>query len=76
MVFGREKLLSTDAEDQIGEEKNNDEGYSGKQNDQPKVRVFGIANVGEGEWVLHATLDAISPAGGELRTGDSVRQHA
>ena len=64
MVFGREKLLSSDAEDQIGDEKDNNESYSGEQNDQPKVRVFGVANVSEVERVLHAMLDAVSPAGG------------
>ena len=76
MVFGREKPLSSNAEDQIGDEEDNDESYSGEQNDQPKIGVLGVANVSEGEWLLHARLDAVSPAGGELRTGDSVRQHA
>ena len=75
MVLGREKLLSSDAEDEIGEEKDNDKGYSGEENHQPKVWVFRVANVGEGERVLHATLDAVLPAGGKLRPGDSVRQH-
>ena len=76
IVFGREKLLSSEAEDEIGEKKSDDENYSGEENDQPKVRVFGVVKMSEGEEVFHGRLDAISPTGGRLRSGDSFRRSA
>lgn len=64
IVPWREKSLSSYAKDQIGKEEDNDKGYSGKENDQPEVRVFGVVKVSEIEVVFHGRLDAISSTGG------------
>ncbi len=64
IVPWREKALSSYAKYQIGKEEDNDKGYSGEENDQPEVRVFGVVKVSEIEVVFHGKLDAISSTGG------------
>ncbi len=61
MIPLREKPPSISSQHHIGDEKNNDKGYAGEENDQSKVRVFGVAKMSEGEEVFHEWLDAISP---------------
>lgn len=57
----RKKLFSSYAENEIGEDKDNDEGYSGKENNQREVRVFLCAKSRATNRVFHDTLDAIRP---------------
>jgi hypothetical protein len=56
-----EKPHSVGSQHHKGDEKDYDKGYAGEHNDQPKVRVFGVAKMSEGEEAFHGWLDAISP---------------
>jgi hypothetical protein len=42
VVLGREELLSFFTEDEISAEEDDNKSYSGKQDDKPEVRIFGL----------------------------------